>query len=166
MTRNGRAGAGVASELIDLWPAVAAARAAFLLALEGVTEEQALRPPPGEPAQWCVLQVAQHVLGWTENVDGVIEAIAGGRLALKHPRGYLPPTSNERPSMLAEVRRALVEASIRFLALPERLPARPNLELTVAHEVYGELNCRGWFARCAAHDGGHLEQVEALKQAF
>lgn len=153
----------MAAELIDLWPAVAAARAAFLEALADVTEELALRPPPGEPAEWCVLQVAQHVLGWTENVGAVIEAIAAGRLASKHPRGYLPPNP---PVTLAEVRRALVASSIRFLALPERLPAQPDLELTVAHEVYGGLNYRGWFARCAAHDGGHLEQVEALKAAL
>ena len=150
-------------ELIDLWPTVAAARAAFLHAIEDVTEEQALRPPSGEPAEWCVLQVAQHVLGWTENVEVVIEAIAGGRLALKHPRGYLPPNP---PATLIEVRRALVEASMRFLALPERVPDVANAELTVAHEVYGELNYLGWFARCAAHDGVHLGQVEALKRAF
>lgn len=128
-----------------------------------MTEVQALRHPAGAPAEWCVLQVAQHVLGWTENVGDVIAALAEGRPVSKHPPGYLPP---DPPATLAAVRVALVEASIRFLSLPERLPARPNADFTVVHAVYGPQNYRDWFARCATHDAIHLDQVEALKQAF
>ncbi|MGE3857942.1 MAG: DinB family protein [Dehalococcoidia bacterium] len=149
--------------LVDLWPAVAAARAAFLGALEGVSEADALRHPGGDEAEWCVLQVAQHVLGWTLNVDEVIEQAAGGVAVAKHPRGYLPPAP---PATLAEVRAALTAASARFLALAERVPAMADEALTVNHEVYGDLNYAGWFARCAAHDAGHLEQVLAVKREF
>ncbi|MEX2445972.1 MAG: DinB family protein [Dehalococcoidia bacterium] len=147
------------AELLGLWPQVAATRAGFLQALD-VTETQARAHPAGDPTGWCILQVAQHVLGWTLNVEQVIEATASGRTLVKHPRGYLDAGL---PNDLDEVRRALAAASMRFLSLPERLPEHPDLETTVPHEVYGPLNCRGWFARCAAHDGEHLAQVEALR---
>ncbi len=145
--------------LADLWPTVAAARAAFLSAIEGVSEADALRHPGDDPAEWNVLQVTQHVLGWTQNVEEVIESIAHGRIATKHPRGYLPP---DPPSTLLEARRALVAASASFLALPSRVHERADEALTVAHEVYGEMNYAGWFARCAAHDGIHREQALAV----
>jgi len=148
------------ARLLDLWPAVAAARAAFIEALEGVSEADALRHPGGDEAEWSVLQVAQHVLGWTRNVDEVIEAAARGVAVAKHPRGHLPSGS---PATLAETRHALVEASTRFLALPSRVPEAADEALTVAHEVYGDLNYAGWFARCAAHDAGHLDQVRAVR---
>ncbi len=151
------------ASLLALWPTVAAARAAILFAIEDVTEEQALRHPVDQPDQWCVLQVMQHVLGWTTNVDEVIEAVAAGRVTAKHPRGYLPPNP---PQTLAEARRALLESSLRFLALPTRVAEVANAEMTVAHEVYGDLNYHGWFARCAAHDGDHHRQIEALTITF
>ncbi|MFA7248777.1 MAG: DinB family protein [Dehalococcoidia bacterium] len=153
----------MSATLIDLWPAVAAARAAFLQAIEDVTEEQALLHPGGEPAEWCVLQVAQHLLGWTENVDDVICALAEGRAAAKHPRGYLP---SDPPATLAEVRSALVHASARFLALPARLPAHADPSPTVPHEVYGALNYLDWFARSAPHDADHQQQVLAIRRGW
>ena len=149
-----------AEDLLDLWPEVLARRAAFLRAID-VTEAQARRKIAGKPEEWCVLEVAQHVLGWTENVADVIEAIAAGRPATKHPRGYIPPGP---PDTIVEVRHALVRASMRFATLPQRLPVHPDAERTVAHEVYGPLNYRGWFARSAAHDLDHTGQVEALRR--
>ena len=146
--------------LFDLWPQVIERRAAFLRAID-VTEEQARRHPEGKPEEWCILQVAQHVLGWTRNVAEVIEAAAGGHPEPKHPRGYIPPGL---PETIAEVREALIRASIAFATLPERMPAEPNADVTVAHEVYGDLNYRGWFARCAAHDLDHTGQVDALRR--
>ena len=109
MTSESRRFAAGEADLVDLWPAVAAQRAAFLHALNDVTEEQAIRRPEHDPEGWCVLQVAQHVLGWTDNVDEVIEALASGRTVAKHPRGFIDPLS---PATLAEVRHALVERSI------------------------------------------------------
>ena len=145
--------------LLDLWPLVVERRAAFLRAID-VTEEQARLHPGGKPEEWCILQVAQHVLGWTENVADVIEAIAAGHREPKHPRGYIPPAL---PETLAEVRTRLLDASVRFASLPQRMPAHPNAVVTVPHEVYGEMNYRGWFARGAAHDLDHTGQVEALR---
>ena len=74
--------------LLDRWHLVAAARAAFIESLAGVSEADALRHPGGDEAEWCVLQVAQHVLGWTLNVDALIVSLASGQVAPKHPRGY------------------------------------------------------------------------------
>ena len=163
MTQQPAAGATEATGILDLWPEVLARRAAFLRAIE-VSEEQARRKPAGKPAEWCILEVAQHVLGWTENVADVIEAIAAGRPATKHPRGYIPLDAPGLPDTIVEVRHALVRASMRFATLPQRLPAHPDAALTVAHEVYGPLNYRDWFARSAAHDLDHTGQVEALRR--
>ena len=146
--------------LFDLWPLVIERRAAFLRAID-VTEEQARHHLGDRQEEWCILQVAQHVVGWTENVADVIEALAAGHTEPKHPRGYIP---SAMPETLAEVRERLVRASIRFTGLPERMPAYPNAAVTVPHEIYGELNYRGWFARCAAHDLDHAGQVEALRR--
>ena len=38
--------------ILDLWSTVAAARAAFLDAIEDVSEADALRPRPDEPGGW------------------------------------------------------------------------------------------------------------------
>lgn len=146
------------TRLLELWPTVAATRAAFLRTFEGVSEADALRHPGGDESEWCALQVAQHVLGWTLNVDEIIESLARGVAVPKHPRGYLPPGA---PSTLPEVRRALAEASARFLDLPLRVAEQADEVLTVAHEVYGPMTYAGWFERCAAHDGIHLAQAEA-----
>ena len=146
--------------LLDLWPEVMERRAAFLRAID-VTEEQARHHLGGKPEEWCMLQVAQHVLGWTENVADVIEAIAAGDLKAKLPRGYI---REGLPDTLAEVRAALIHASIRFSTLPERMPAAPNAEVTVEHEVYGPMNYRGWFGRCGAHDLDHTGQANALRR--
>lgn len=150
-------------DLAALWPEVAAARLAFLDAIADVSEAQARVHPGGGEAEWCVLQVAQHLLGWTENMDDVIAGLAEGRVQHKNPPGFLPP---DPPPTLADVRDRLTRASVRFLALPERLPVAVNLEAVVQHPRYGALNCRDWFARSAAHDAEHRAQVEAVKRGL
>lgn len=101
------------------------------------------------------------MLGWTKNVTNLIEALAASRIAPKCPPGFIP---NDLPDSIAEIRARLVSASARLASLPERTPARPDRELTVAHAVYGPLSYRGWFARCAAHDLEHTGQVTALRR--
>lgn len=85
--------------LLDLWPEVVARRAAFLETID-VTEEQARRQLEGKPEEWCILQVAQHVLGWTENVTNLIEALAAGRIAPKCPPGFTP---NDLPDSIVAI---------------------------------------------------------------
>lgn len=148
----------------DLWPRVMGARATVLEALAGVSEEQARwRPPAGEgEAAWGILEVAQHLLGSTQNVLTIIERTARGEPAPKDPLGSM---SAERPQTLAEARRALIEVSERLATVRQRLPEAANTQATVDHPFFGPLPSRAWFLFQRIHDTDHANQVNALKQA-
>jgi hypothetical protein len=148
-------------DFIDLWPRVMAQRAAFLQALEGVSDEQGeWEPGAGEGEEaWGILQVAQHVLRSTQNVMAIVEATARGEAAPKDPPGI----RDGAPATLPEVRRALVEQSEEFATLRRRLPDQPNLDATVDHAFFGPLNSRAWFLFQRIHDADHTRQVETLK---
>ena len=152
---------------IDYWPRLLEQRVTLVRSLEGVSEQQAAwRPPPppegsdGEEA-WSIVEVAQHLLQWTENIIDVNHALAEGREAYKHPVGHLVPDPD---ASLDAVRRALIVASHRLAdALLAAGAADPGN--TVAHSRFGPLNVRQWLALGRRHDGGHLQQIEAIKQA-
>jgi hypothetical protein len=153
-----------ARDFVDLWPEVMAQRAALLVALDGVTEEQVVwRPGTGDGEDaWSILEVAQHLLGWTWNIAGIIEATGNGRTERKLPPGYIEPRSDVT---LAQVREELTRATMSFATAPERLPDPPDLDTTVEHGTFGPMNCRMWFAMACIHDGNHTRQIEALKHA-
>ncbi len=151
-------------DLLDLWPRVVAQRTAFLQALDGVSDEQARwRPPTGKgESVWSMLEVAQHLLTWSENVVEIVEATARGGTAATLPVGYL---AADPATTLTQVRRALAETSVRLASLPQRLPAVPDKTATAEHPDFGALDHRAWFLFLRLHDADHLRQVEALKQA-
>lgn len=148
----------------EYWPRLVEQRAKLLQLFEGVTPEQASwRPASGEgEGAWSIVEVAQHVLQWTENIIDVNDAFLEGREAHKLPSGYIDP---DPAAQLDEVRIALVEASQRLAdtllhVAPQADPAR-----TVEHSRFGELNARQWFVLGRIHDMDHVRQVEGLKQA-
>jgi hypothetical protein len=146
----------------SLWPHVMAGRAAFLLALEGISPETAAqRPGTGEgEAAWSALEVARHVLSYTRNLRAIIEETAHGRVAAKDPRGFL---SEAVPADFAEVQRQLIVESMDLASLPAQLPEPPDLATTVDHAVFGPLNCRAWFLFLTIHDADHTSQLLRLK---
>lgn len=152
------------SDWLDLWPRVTGARAALLEALDGVTADQATwRPPTGEgEAAWSIVEVARHVRAYSRNVLTIIEATARGETVPKDPPGTLATLDTEES--LREVRRAIVEESVRIATVHQRVPATPDLSTTVPHAFFGPLNCRGWYAFLRFHDIDHTRQVERLKQ--
>jgi hypothetical protein len=156
--------AAAAHDFVDLWPAVAARRAALLESLAGLDETQARwRPGKGEGEEaWSAVEVAQHLAIWSRNVSDVVAALAQGQTETKLPPGYIEPNL-EAP--LGSVRSDLTAASAQFLSVIERLPAEPDLEAIVAHRAHGPLNCRMWFAMASIHDLDHTRQVETLRQA-
>jgi len=146
----------------ELWPKVAAARAALAAELVGVTEEQAnWRPPSGEgEAAWSISEVTRHVLTYTANVSTIVEATAAGKETAKDPPGALRPEQSET---LAELLSELVAASVSFAGLPQRVQSPANLETTVRHAGFGPLNSRSWFLFPSVHDGDHTRHIQALK---
>lgn len=156
--------AEAANDWLDLWPQVAGARATLLDALDGLTSAQAAwRPPTGEgEAAWSIIEVARHVRAYSRNVQAVIEATARGETAPKDPPGTLAEL--DPAASLRDVRRAIIEESVRIATLHQRVPATPNLEATVPHAFFGPLNCRGWYAFLRVHDVDHTRQIERLKQ--
>lgn len=144
-----------------LWDAFARTRAVLLERLSAFPDEQATRRPgSGEgEAAWSAAEVARHVLAYTRNVGAIIEATAAGRTESKDPPGTLAA----RPgSSFAETVGELSRASSGLESLVERLPANPDLLVTVPHAFFGPLNCREWLVFLRFHDSDHLRQIERL----
>ncbi len=57
------------------------------------------------------------------------------------------------------LRRHLVEHSVRYTSLLERLPPSPNYSMTSSHGAFGELNSRSWFLFERVHDTDHVKQL-------
>jgi len=152
------------NDWLDLWPRVTGARVALLDALDGVTADQAAwRPPEGEgEAAWSIIEVARHVRAYSHNVLAIIEATARGETVPKDAPGTL--AALDPAASLREVRRAIVEESVRIATVHQRVPAHPDLATTVPHAFFGPLNCRAWYAFLHFHDTDHTRQVERLKQ--
>lgn len=154
-------------DLVDLWPRIIGQRLAFIEALDGLTDAQARWRPPADPAlapdaeeAWGVLEVAQHVAGWTENVLAIVRALEAGDGAVeKAPPGQLV-FDPERP--LAVVRRDLIAASMRLAAAMVDA-GRADPSVTVDHALFGPLNARAWLLFQRLHDTDHINQVNALR---
>ena len=147
----------------ELWPQVAGARLTLLQALAPVTDAQSRwRPPGGQgEAAWSILEVAHHVLAYSQNVLAIIEAAARGATVTKDPPGTLAGAAG---LSIQELQPLLVERSARIASVIERLPAEPDLATTVDHAFFGPLNSRAWFLFLALHDSDHARQLQALKQ--
>jgi len=150
---------------IDLWPRIASARLELLDALSGFTTSQAnWRPRAGE---WTAVEVAAHLLDYTDSVLQVIEALARGRTPDHTPVDAL----GQAPAELAEQRRLLrrlTEQAVRITVLPERLPSITDdmrHAPTYAHPWFGELPARAWFAFLRIHDEDHLGQLRQITAA-
>jgi len=155
--------AAESQDWLDAWPAVLGARVSLLQALAGLNEQQSRwRPPTGEgEAAWSAFELGLHVLAYSRNVLGIIEATAEGRTVPKDPMGTV---AIEQHATFATVRRAVTAQSVLIAGLPERLTPAPNLEATVPHAVFGPLNCRGWFLFLRLHDMDHTRQIANLAQ--
>lgn len=152
---------GEKRDWIELWPRFIGERALLLNAIERVSEEQADFKPDAE--SWSVRQVTEHVLASSRRALRLIEDLAAGRDADGREVDSAP--AGRMPERFADLRRHLVEHSVRFTSLIERLPPSPNMELTAPHQFFGELNCRSWFLFQRVHDTDHRQQIEAVQAA-
>lgn len=148
---------------VQYWPRLMEQRAQLIELLHDVTPEQAAwRPPSGEGEDaWSIVEIAQHVLQWTENIIEVNHAFLEEREATKLPSGYLDPDPN---AVLSEVHDALVESSHELAETLLYVAGRADPARTVEHSRFGELNARQWFVLGRIHDADHIRQIEGLKQ--
>jgi len=156
-------------DLVDLWPRVIAQRTAYLTAIEGLTQEQALWRPPlpegktsADEEAWGILEVTEHLTTWTENVLGMAQAMSQGGTGEKLPVGYIEP---DLDMPITEARRRLTDVSMQLSQFMASAEADANLDATVEHGLFGPLNIRGWVLFQRIHDVDHVNQVTALKTA-
>ena len=145
----------------DLTADLEAARTAFLAALDGVTQEQFVRRPPGDVSEgedrWPIRDVCWHLGQYDDFQRRVILAASEGRAlpANEPPRrpAYLN-TPDLLREWLAQSRRALV-------VLASRLD-----EDTLNREFEGAarrtMTARGILKWIAIHERSHIAQVETL----
>ena len=152
------------NDFAALWPKVMEQRSALLAAFAELSEAQAaFRPATGEgEGAWGAADLARHLVSSTRNVMAIVEAISRGEAAPNDPLGTLGDVAY---ASFVEARKALIDVSLEFAALPGRLPAAPNLEATVEHAFFGPLNCRAWFLFQRIHDTDHINQIAALRAA-
>ncbi|RJQ07736.1 MAG: DinB family protein [Dehalococcoidia bacterium] len=150
------------NDFAALWPKVMEQRGALLAAFAEFSEVQAaFRPSSGEgEGVWGAADLAQHLAASTRNVMGIVEALARGTDAPEDPIGTL---GDSPYGSFVEARKALFDVSLEFAALTGRLPASPDLDMTVEHAFFGPLNCRAWFLFQRVHDTDHINQLAALR---
>lgn len=146
------------------WPRVMAQRALLLAAVADVSEAQAdFRPAAAMGAErpWSIAMVTRHIATSTRNVLAIIEATAAGRIAPQDPIAGL----GAEYASFAEARKALIDVSLELAGVLGRLPAAPDLDVTVAHFWFGPLNSRAWFLFQRLHDTDHTGQIAQIRAA-
>lgn len=146
----------------DLTAELETARAAFLAALDGVTQEEFVRRPPGAIAEgeerWPILEVCWHLGQYDDYQRRTILAASEGRpLPANEPtkRPEYLNTPDQQREWLSQSRRAL-------LVMASRLD-----EETLNREFEGlngrTVTARGLLRWVARHEQAHIAQVEALR---
>lgn len=146
----------------DLLAELEAVRAAFLAALEGVTQEQFERRPPGEVGEgeerWPIRDVCWHLGQYDDYQRRTVLAASEGRPLPKNEPTRRPEYL-DTPDLLREW---LTQSRRTLAVLASRLD-----EETLNREFEGvggrTLTARGILRWIAIHERSHIAQVEALR---
>ncbi len=146
----------------DLLAELEAARTAFLAALDGITQEEFVRRPPGEIGEgeerWPVRDVCWHLGQYDDFQRRVILAASEGR-AIPANEPTRRPAHLNTPELLREwlsqSRRALIVLASRLDedALNREFSGTNGRTMTV----------RGILKWVAIHERSHISQVDALR---
>ena len=123
--------------------------------LAGVSQAQAEFAPA--PGQWCIREIAEHVVASERGVLAVIARLAG-----------VPAPADQAPAAgrsLAELREDLASVRAQLQTLVRDLPQDANLDAKRDHLFFGPLNWKEWLAFQRVHDGDHIEQIEAVQRS-
>jgi len=134
--------------------------------LDGMTEQQAAFKPG--PEDWSVLELLRHVISAKRGVARTCSLLARGE-----PVAGLGREGDEQDGMmgrrtyssLAEGREALEEAHQQLVAFMAGEMARAQLELTLNHFLFGDLNSVEWAVFQRVHDGDHSNQIGQITSA-
>ena len=149
LTHQGRKDVSAVVEVIER------ERRRLLDLLSGVSPEQAEFAPA--PGQWCIREIAEHVVA---SERGVLAVIA--RLADLAPP---PEQAAAAGRSLPELREDLASVRAQLLALVRDLPQDVNLDAKHDHLLFGSLNLKEWLAFQRVHDGDHIAQIEAAQRS-
>lgn len=146
----------------DLLAELEATRAAFLSALDGVTQEQFVRRPPGDVGdgeeRWPVRDVCWHLGQYDDYQRRTILAASEGR-PLPADGAARRPAYLNTPDLLREW---LAQSRRALAVLASRLD-----EDTLNREFEGAngrtITARGILRWIARHERSHIAQVEALR---
>lgn len=150
------------SETTDLQTELAAARAELLAALDGVTQEEFARRPPGpvtdDEARWPIREVLWHVgvyEDWTRR--SIAQGLDGRPVAAYEARQR--PAHLNTPALLLE----WLEQSRRPTEVQLRRLDDADLDREFEVPGRGPRRPRAMLGGLARHDRGHAEQVRALR---
>ena len=142
----------------ELWPRAAKGRLELLESLDKVGDAEAEWSPSAE--QWTIKEVAHHILNGSRQVRRVVRNLAAGDPA--DSSSIEPPRQTTEASM-DELRAELRDDGIEWAATTRELPAKPPLEPTAPHQMFGDLHARAWYLFQRTHDLDHKGQIEAVK---
>lgn len=143
----------------ELWLRMAKARLQLLDTLEGVSDEQAAFKI--DENEWSILEVLNHVVTSSGRVADLIEELANGR---PRPSRDVEPPRETPDSTISEMRSLLLEDSLAWAALTQRLPEPPSFE-EADHPFFGGLHSRAWYLFQRVHDLDHAQQIVKNQQA-
>lgn len=144
----------------EIWPRAAQARLDLLASLEGVDDPESEWSPSAE--DWSIKEVAHHILNGSRNARRLVKALSAGETG--DSTNIDPPRKTTDASM-DQLRAELREDGIEWAAAIEALPAKPPLEPTAPHSMFGELHARAWFLFQRTHDLDHRNQINDVKAA-
>lgn len=140
--------------------------AAVLLALDGLSDDQATWKPA--PDEWSVLELLAHVVTCKQIVATLCPSMAQGQL----PPGFGPAVEVEgaqdgvtvaRFENVATARAAADAAHAALLTFLRSADGSVNTDMTFKHFVFGPLNCREWAFFQRLHDDDHRPQINAIR---
>jgi len=147
----------------ELRPGFEEAYARFTGQLSEVTDGQAtFKPGRGDGEEdYSIAEVTRHIIQIFPLMSARVRALARGEEA--------PPTQGpgslggHEGVPLSQLKGFLSEARSELLAGVASIEGQERLETTMAHRLFGDLNCRGWLAMTILHVEDHARQIGKVK---
>jgi hypothetical protein len=151
-----------AKPLRDLLAAVESAHASFVACLEGVSANQAAFQPAGEGENaFSIAQVARHVAGSGLIMAERLASIGRGETPKRATSpGYFGDVESESLPELQQVLQQLLSAIEEAV---ESIENEEQLQFTVPHPFFGDLNSRKYLRLLGLHLLDHVHQVAKIK---
>ena len=145
---------------MEMWPRLVGARLQVIAAVDGISQEQADFTVDAD--EWSVAEVLHHVLTSSARVAEAVESMANGNEA---SQSVIDPPRESSELGIGALQERLIQDALAWCALTERLPAKPNLDVTAPHPFFGELHAGAFYLFQRVHDLDHVGQINKNKSA-